>query len=146
SAASDPSASSEELDSPRKSRRKRAAVAEVTVEEVLADRENLAIADVEEPEPPPRRRAAPKPAAGITIVDTSAALEKDVSAKETKKEKRAAKEQLSFKLPPLDMLVPAPASIGPTFDEVKLRANAELLVKTLSDYKITGKVEEILPG
>src|SRR6185436_10703843 len=43
-------------------------------------------------------------------------------------------------------LVPAEASIGPIFDEAKLRANAELLVKTLADYKITGKVEDILPG
>ena len=44
------------------------------------------------------------------------------------------------------MLAPAPVNVGPLFDEAKLRANAELLVKTLADYKVTGKVEEILPG
>lgn len=89
---------------------------------------------------------------GITIVDTSAALEKDAPVAEEppkkakEKEKKGPKETPAFKLPSLDMLVPAPANIGPVFDEVKLRANAELLVKTLADYKVTGKVEEILPG
>jgi S-DNA-T family DNA segregation ATPase FtsK/SpoIIIE len=87
----------------------------------------------------------------ITIVDTSAALEKDSPAeqatkKEKEKVKRGPKETPAFVLPSLDMLVPAPANIGPMFDEAKLRANAETLVKTLADYKVTGKVEEILPG
>ena len=114
------------------------------------------------PAPPPK-----KPEPGITIVDTSAALEKAAPVvveptpeeepeterqpepqpepvkKEKPKEKKAAP---AFKLPSLDMLVPAPANIGPLFDEAKLRASAELLVKTLADYKVTGKVEEILPG
>ncbi|MBX3225011.1 MAG: DNA translocase FtsK 4TM domain-containing protein [Labilithrix sp.] len=99
----------------------------------------------------PRAAKAVEAFAGITIVDTSAALEKDAPVAdepkaEKTKEKKAPKETPTFKLPLLDMLVPAPANIGPVFDEVKLRANAELLVKTLADYKITGKVEEILPG
>src|SRR5262249_26847636 len=83
---------------------------------------------------------------------TSAALEKDVEPspvaapvkEEPKKVERKAK--TAFKLPLLEMLVPAQASVGPMFDEAKLRANAELLIKTLADYKVTGKVEEILPG
>lgn len=95
---------------------------------------------------------AKKPAeAGITIVDTSAALEKDAptkaelkkAAKPEKADKKAGK---AFELPSLDMLSPAKLEIGPMFDEEKLRKNAELLIKTLADYKITGKVEEILPG
>ena len=105
-----------------------------------------------------KKPRAPAPAkkepafAGITIVDTSAALEKDTPVVEAPKvekpkvEKKSLKETPAFKLPSLDMLVPAPANIGPLFDEAKLRANAELLVKTLADYKVTGKVEEILPG
>jgi S-DNA-T family DNA segregation ATPase FtsK/SpoIIIE len=101
------------------------------------------------------RPPAKKPA-DIMIVDTSAALDKEAPAtaddargkpKDGGKDKRAgAREAPAFKLPALDMLVPAEANIGPIFDEAKLRANAELLVKTLSDYKVTGKVEEILPG
>lgn len=158
----------------KKSRRRRAeAPVDVSVEEAMdevsaeddADADAEADADAVEPSPAPlpvtpleglevepaRRPRAPKAAetpVGITIVDTSAALAKDAaSSEEPKREKeRKKKEGPTFSLPPLDMLVPAPANIGPMFDEAKLRANAELLVKTLADYKITGKVEEILPG
>ena len=96
----------------------------------------------------PRVKVRKEPDGGITIVDTSAALEKEKDApaeKEKKKEKKPV-DHSGFKLPALDLLAPAEASIGPMFDEAKLRANAELLVKTLADYKVTGKVEEILPG
>jgi len=105
--------------------------------------------------------AAPKPKlstrkpgeAGITIVDTSAALEKDAPTKgdlnlqkKAEKERADKKSGKAFVLPSLDMLTPGKVEIGPLFDEEKLRKNAELLVKTLADYKITCKVEEILPG
>jgi DNA segregation ATPase FtsK/SpoIIIE, S-DNA-T family len=91
------------------------------------------------------------PEVGITIVDTSAALAKDAPTKaELKKaektEKAAKKAGPVFKLPSIDMLTPGKVEIGPMFDEDKLRKNAELLVKTLADYKIICKVEEILPG
>ncbi len=95
------------------------------------------------------RAAAAKPApAGITIVDTSAALEKDAPTKaDLKKFAKPLKgAKKAFQLPSLDMLTPGKIEVGPLFDEEKLRKNAELLVKTLADYKITCKVEEILPG
>lgn len=95
---------------------------------------------------PRAKKEAPAAPTGITIVDTSAALEKVEAPKEATKKKPEPKGGPAFKLPPIDMLAPAPANIGPLFDEEKLRANADLLVKTLSDYKVTGKVEEILPG
>jgi S-DNA-T family DNA segregation ATPase FtsK/SpoIIIE len=97
----------------------------------------------------PRASAPAKkeaPLAGITIVDTSAALEKDAAPPPKKEDGRKKGPQPAFKLPPLEMLAPAPPNVGPLFDESKLRANADLLVKTLADYKVTGKVEEILPG
>ena len=86
--------------------------------------------------------------AGITIVDTSAALEKAELTKADLKEIKEKKPQrkATFTLPSLDMLTPGKIEVGPLFDEEKLRKNAELLVKTLADYKITAKVEEILPG
>ena len=97
--------------------------------------------------------SAKKPGeAGITIVDTSAALEKDAPTKADLKKvvdaKKADKKpgKKEFQLPSIDMLTPGVIEIGPLFDEEKLRKNAELLVKTLADYKITCKVEEILPG
>ncbi len=100
----------------------------------------------------PRASAAKKPPeAGITIVDTSAALEKDAPTKAELKKSKADRDKEKkpgkvFHLPPIDMLTPGKVEIGPLFDEEKLRKNAELLIKTLADYKITGKVEEILPG
>ncbi len=149
-------------------------------EEVLAAAEDGHDADADEPDededaPPtkldvtplegldaakkrPSRNAAPKKAeAGITIVDTSAALQKDAPISPASPEAPGEREIVKvipakktknapFQLPPLDMLEPAQPSIGPMFDEAKLRANAELLVKTLADYKVIGKVEEILPG
>ncbi len=87
--------------------------------------------------------------AGITIVDTSAALEKDAPTKadlKKKAEKVDKKAGKVFQLPPIEMLTPGKIEVGPLFDEEKLRKNAELLVKTLADYKIVCKVEEILPG
>jgi S-DNA-T family DNA segregation ATPase FtsK/SpoIIIE len=92
--------------------------------------------------PKKKPRANGKKATEFTIVDTSAALEKEKSEPEKKKKKEAR----GFELPSLDTLTRAEANIGPLFDEEKLRKNAELLVKTLADYKVTGKVEEILPG
>ena len=87
---------------------------------------------------------------GITIVDTSAALEKDAPTKAELKKgeepKKSASSKKAFVLPSIEMLTPGKLEIGPMFDEDKLRKNAELLIKTLADYKITGKVEEILPG
>ncbi len=149
----------------KKSRRKKAPPPpEVSVEEAIgqasADEEDDDEADdeVEEEAPSTGRDADAKkkprakksePSAGITIVDTSAALEKDAPEPKKDKERDAKKEKKespAFKLPPIDLLVPAPANIGPMFDEAKLRASADLLVKTLADYKVTGKVEEILPG
>jgi S-DNA-T family DNA segregation ATPase FtsK/SpoIIIE len=151
-------------------KKKRASKPEVSAEEAIAEAaEAKEVADAEKSEAPPAVEApapialsvtplegidvAPKPKrappkkkeAGITIVDTSAALEKDAPAKEEPKPKKRP-DANAFKLPSLDMLVHAEANIGPLFDEAKLRANAELLVKTLADYKVTGKVEEILPG
>ncbi len=112
-----------------------------------------------EPAKPQRAIAAKRPAAavGITIVDTSAALVKDTAPpaelkkvekaeKFEKLEKSTKKAGRAFELPSLDMLTPGVVEVGPMFDEEKLRRNAELLIKTLADYKITGKVEEILPG
>jgi len=98
---------------------------------------------------PNKPRTRTKKAAEITIVDTSAALAKDTLAKSIEAPKKFAKKSSSdatYSLPSLDMLTAAKLEIGPMFDEDKLRRNAELLVKTLADYKVTGKVEEILPG
>lgn len=97
-------------------------------------------------EKPKRSRKEP------TIVDTSAALEKEIVGKgdagrdAQPKSEKAASERLPFLFPPVGLLVPAKVEPTLTIDKEALFKNAELLVKTLSDYGVNGKVEDILPG
>jgi S-DNA-T family DNA segregation ATPase FtsK/SpoIIIE len=97
-------------------------------------------------EKPKRPRKEP------TIVDTSAALEKETIGKgDTGKEahaksERAAESIAPFLFPPVGLLVPAKVDPTLTIDKEALFRNAELLIKTLSDYGVSGKVEDILPG
>ncbi len=97
---------------------------------------------LEEPksDPKPKRARPAKEAAGMEIVDTSAALEKELP---TKKQEKSAS---GFKLPPLEFLVPADVQEVRPVDEELLRKNADLLVKTLADYGVVCKVEAVLPG
>jgi S-DNA-T family DNA segregation ATPase FtsK/SpoIIIE len=102
-----------------------------------------------EPDPVPPEDAAPKSkrkrkaAKEPTIVDTSAALAKEAPTVEVEQEWRS---KLAFTLPPVDLLVPAKLDASVVVDEEALYKSAELLVKTLADYGVTGKVEDILPG
>src|SRR5262249_51877367 len=52
----------------------------------------------------------------------------------------------SFKLPALDYLVEPKVDPNIHVDKEVLYRTAETLIKTLADYKISGKVEDILPG
>jgi S-DNA-T family DNA segregation ATPase FtsK/SpoIIIE len=126
-------------------------------------------ASVEDPEPdlvaavvpvpdlalaPPARKEKAKRANSDptepTIVDTSAALEKEtLSRGEAKREKaieKLAGERAHFRLPSVDLLLPAKVDVTLPIDKEALFKNAELLVKTLADYGVNGKVEDILPG
>ena len=104
------------------------------------------IEDVPTPSPiAPAREKAPRAKKekepGITIVDTSAARE--VVKAETTKLVPAIGE--GFRLPIVDFLE-APAEKAFAIDEVTLKATAAQLEKTLFDYGVSGKVEEIHPG
>jgi S-DNA-T family DNA segregation ATPase FtsK/SpoIIIE len=101
------------------------------------------------PAPPPRvearpERAAPAPA---KIMDTA-------PAHRTEKAEPPAKEVVKvvpavgkgFRLPTTDMLEPPSAGDRFTINEEQLKENALLLEKTLADYGVNGKVEEIHPG
>jgi S-DNA-T family DNA segregation ATPase FtsK/SpoIIIE len=83
-----------------------------------------------------------------TIVDTSAALEKVEPAASPRPPllEILAVQSPAFRLPSIDFLVAA--KVDPTLhvDKETLYQNAELLVKTLADYGVNGKVEDILPG
>jgi S-DNA-T family DNA segregation ATPase FtsK/SpoIIIE len=94
---------------------------------------------------PKRSKKSPKEP---TIVDTSAALEKEEPAAPAG---RPLLEVLSvaapaFRLPSIDFLVGAKVDPTLSVDKETLYQNAELLVKTLADYGVNGKVEDILPG
>ena len=86
---------------------------------------------------PPAKEPTPEP----TIVDTSEA-QRTVKATPVRVVPAIG---AGFRLPKLDMLEPASGDIPP-IDEEQLKAMAQLLEKTLSDYGVSGKVEEIHPG
>ena len=82
------------------------------------------------------RKAAP------TIVDTSAALEKEQVAPEDGARGKSA----TFVLPSMDLLVAEEVDPNQAIDRDKLLANAQKLIETLAHYGVQGKVEDILPG
>lgn len=84
------------------------------------------------------RRARKAP----TIVDTSAALEKEEGG--TKESRRSGVK--SFALPSIDMLTEDKVEATPAIDRDRLLSNAQKLVETLAHYGVQGKVEDILPG
>jgi S-DNA-T family DNA segregation ATPase FtsK/SpoIIIE len=98
-------------------------------------------------EKPKRSKKAP---AEPTIVDTSAALEKEEPAAREPisvlKALIAPSQAPAFKLPSIDYLVAAKIDPGQTVDKDALYQNAELLMKTLADYGVHGDVKDILPG
>ena len=122
-----------------------AGTAEDSESEEDADVEAAAEADAASQDEKPKRSRKAKEPAGPTIVDTSAALvtKKDRAAQ---KEARAKAKAVGFILPPIDFLTPGSSDPTLSIDRDVLFKNAELLIKTLADYGVSGKVEEILPG
>jgi S-DNA-T family DNA segregation ATPase FtsK/SpoIIIE len=99
-----------------------------------------AVSEPAEPKrPAPRRSRKTAP----TIVDTSAALEKEQTTPRDVADKRPA---TAFELPAADLLVAECADPSVAVDRDKLLANAQKLVETLAHYGVQGKVEDILPG
>jgi S-DNA-T family DNA segregation ATPase FtsK/SpoIIIE len=90
---------------------------------------------VDEGARPKRARKAP------TIVDTSAALEKEKTDT-----RELTKAPSSFRLPGIDLLLAEKVDPGLSIDRDKLLANAQTLIETLAHYGVQGKVEDILPG
>jgi S-DNA-T family DNA segregation ATPase FtsK/SpoIIIE len=78
-----------------------------------------------------------------TIVDTSAALEKEQLAPDEEPKKGNS---VRFELPSIELLVAEEVDPTLAIDRDKLLANAQKLVETLAHYGVQGKVEDILPG
>ncbi len=104
-------------------------------QEVAAPADEAPVVAADDAARPKRVRKAP------TIVDTSAALEKEkADAREV------PKAPSSFRLPSVDLLVAEKVDPGLSIDRDKLLANAQTLIETLAHYGVQGKVEDILPG
>jgi DNA segregation ATPase FtsK/SpoIIIE, S-DNA-T family len=95
-----------------------------------------------EPEAPPASPKARRKRDKNEIIDTST-LD---ALKVEKGDKVVPSTTEGFSLPPVDFLVPTNVEIVTMIDRDVLFKNAELLVKTLNDYGVVGKVEDILPG
>lgn len=52
----------------------------------------------------------------------------------------------SYKLPPLDLLKPAPANQNAAIDKAALERNARLLESVLDDFHVKGQIVEVRPG
>src|SRR5690606_15915428 len=95
------------------------------------------------PAPAPARAARARKAeapAGPVIVDTTPKREVE-RAKNAGRSRRTG----DFNLPPTDLLSQAVGE-GVEVDKETILAHAQLLEKTLTDYGVSGKVEEIHPG
>jgi S-DNA-T family DNA segregation ATPase FtsK/SpoIIIE len=79
-----------------------------------------------------------------TIVDTSAALEKEKA--EPRDVRSVTKAASTFRLPSVEFLVAEKVEPTLAIDRDKLLANAQTLIETLAHYGVQGKVEDILPG
>jgi len=96
--------------------------------------------EVEKP-PSVKLKAAPPPPIEPKIVDTSAAS----ATEKVERVKVVPAIGQGFRLPPIEML-DEPGGDVPLVDEEQLKLTAQMLEKTLSDYGVSGKVEEIHPG
>ena len=127
---------------PKRVRKPAAPVVVATPEPEEVDVPAPAVHKKAEPPTPPSEAVAPKMP---TIVDTSAAVvkERPEGVKRSGLRKPAKDE---FVLPSTDFLERIATDPMAMVDKEQLLRNAERLIKTLSDYGVVGKVEEILPG
>jgi S-DNA-T family DNA segregation ATPase FtsK/SpoIIIE len=107
--------------------------------------------DASEP-PPSLRRAAPEPAEEDAPAPRlpPASRPRVAPAAEARRSKPVQPAldlgEAGFKLPPIDLLVAAPARRAGGPSEEALQANARLLESVLDDYGVRGRIAEIRPG
>ncbi|TKD50027.1 FtsK/SpoIIIE family DNA translocase [Sphingomonas baiyangensis] len=92
--------------------------------------------------PEPRRAATPDPRPAPVITERSAAP----APARAKPEQTSLDLRDNFKLPPLDLLNPAPANAKNTIDKAALERNARLLETVLDDFHVKGSIVGVRPG
>jgi DNA segregation ATPase FtsK/SpoIIIE, S-DNA-T family len=113
------------------------------VVEIAPPAESVAPPPVEpKPKAPSAAKPAPEMAAGPRIVDTKPQQE---VVRGKAKRSESAKAGAAFKLPPTELLQPPPVALTVVDRELLLQQSTRL-EKTLADYGVSGKVEEIHPG
>ncbi|URW75296.1 DNA translocase FtsK 4TM domain-containing protein [Sphingomonas donggukensis] len=94
------------------------------------------------PTPAPRKVAMPSDRPAPVIADRTTA------PAPAKREQRQTSLDLrdNYKLPPLELLTPAPANAKTVVDKAALERNARLLESVLDDFNVKGAITEVRPG
>ncbi len=91
--------------------------------------------------PPPRKVAVPIDRPGPLIAD------RPIAASIAKPKAQASLDlRDNYRLPPLDLLKPAPPSPTAQIDRAALERNARLLESVLDDFHVKGAIVEVRPG
>ncbi len=92
--------------------------------------------------PKPRKMALPDTRPGPVIADPAP----PPSPPKAKPVQTSLDFKGSYKLPPLDLLKPAPKSGSAAIDKAGLERNARLLESVLDDFHVKGQIVEVRPG
>ena len=98
--------------------------------------------DIVEAAPVPRKVAVPIDRPGPLIADRA------IAPAPAKKEVKQTSLDLrdNYRLPPLDLLKPAPPGRNNVIDKAALERNARLLESVLDDFHVKGAITEVRPG
>ncbi|OYY76251.1 MAG: cell division protein FtsK [Sphingomonas sp. 28-62-20] len=112
-------------------------------------RDDAPVADlrVDEPvmpvrKPMPRAVAAPETRPGPVIADRAVAP----STAKPRAKQASLDLRDNYRLPPLDLLKPAPKTGNTVIDKAALERNARLLESVLDDFHVKGNIVEVRPG
>ncbi len=98
---------------------------------------------IEGPKPQPRKVAMPDARPGPVIADRTI----QPSPARAKPPKQTSLDfRDTYKLPPLDLLKPAPPNQNAAVDKAALERNARLLESVLDDFHVKGQIVEVRPG
>ncbi|HWK37205.1 FtsK/SpoIIIE family DNA translocase [Sphingomonas sp.] len=111
-------------------------------EEPAADRSATAAAEPVA-KPQPRKQAVPFDRPGPLIADRTLAPSQ---AKKPETQQGSLDFRDNYRLPPIDLLTPAPANAKSTIDKAALERNARLLESVLDDFHVKGSIVEVRPG
>jgi S-DNA-T family DNA segregation ATPase FtsK/SpoIIIE len=94
------------------------------------------------PKPLPRKQAMPSDRPAPVIADRMVAP----SPAKPKEVQTSLDLRDNYRLPPLDLLKPAPPSPNAAIDKAALERNARLLESVLDDFNVKGAIVEVRPG